>query len=190
MYTFNIDPTKNTRMLESQYSYLFITLRGVFLALLIFGGSFLAPYIGCNFQELLRTKSYTRYLLLFLIIYFSINLADPSMSSQESPLWTVLKSIIVLGVFLFLNAIDKTSILLILALFALLIFTSSYFDYYKSVSPTVTNNKFVNDMVFVIKLVISICIISVLVLSVILHKGNYSFLNLTKCNNCNTTKSK
>jgi hypothetical protein len=184
MYTFNIDPTKNTRLLESQYSYLFITLRGVFLALLIFGGSFLAPYIGCNFQDLLRTKSYTRYVLLFLIIYFSINLADPSNSSQDNPLWTVLKSVVVLSVFLFINAIDK-----ILTLFALLIFTSSYFDYYKRKRPSIRNNKFANDMVFIIKFVISICIIGVLVLSVFMQEDMYSFLSLSRCTHC-ISKSK
>ena len=53
MYTFNIDPNQNKLQFE-KYNYLYITLRGVFLALLIFCASFLAPYIGCSYQDILR----------------------------------------------------------------------------------------------------------------------------------------
>ena len=108
MYTFNIDPKQNEYQFDD-YSYIFITLRGVFLALLIFCASFLAPYIGCNYQELLKYSKTTRYVFLFLIIYFSINLIDPNSQNKENPIIIILKSFIVMGIFVILNNIDISS---------------------------------------------------------------------------------
>ena len=56
MYTFNIDPTKNKHQFEN-YNYIYLTLRGVFLALLLFCASFLAPYLGYYFLLLLPEKT-------------------------------------------------------------------------------------------------------------------------------------
>ena len=75
MYTYKIDPTKVSKQFE-KYSSFLITIRGVFLALLLFCASFLAPYIGCSYQQILQHSPYVRYLLLFVVIYFSINLVD------------------------------------------------------------------------------------------------------------------
>ena len=66
MYTYNLPSTNKLEEFE-KYNYLFISLRGVFLALILFCASFLTPYIGCNYQYILKTNKYVRYLVLFLV---------------------------------------------------------------------------------------------------------------------------
>lgn len=181
MYTFNIDPNKNKLQFEN-YSYLYVTLRGVFLALLIFCASFLAPYIGCSYQDILRQNYYTRYILLFLIIYFSINLVDPDLGVKENPIFSIFKSIFVFIVFLVLNNLHITSIILVLTLFAILIFTSRYYAFFKETTINESENQFTKDILLVLQFVLSISIIGILLLSLLLYnKKNKPIFSLDKC---------
>ena len=181
MYTFNIDPNQNKLQFE-KYNYLYITLRGVFLALLIFCASFLAPYIGCSYQDILRQNYYTRYILLFLIIYFSINLVDPDLGVKENPVFSIFKSIFVFFVFLILNNLHITSIILVLTLFALLIFTSRYYAFFKETTVNEKEKQFTKDILLVLQFVFSISIIGVLLLSLFLYnKKNKPMFTLDKC---------
>ena len=110
---------------------LFISLKGVFLALLVFSASFLAPYVGCNIQSKLKNAKFFKYFLLFLVIYFSINLVDPAIEKRENPLFPLLRSVFVFLIFMLLNILQKSSLYLVLTLFALLILTNNYYYYYK-----------------------------------------------------------
>ena len=112
---------------------LFLSLKGVFLALLIFSASFLAPYVGCNFQLKLKNATFFKYFLLFLVIYFSINLVDPQNESKENPIFPLLKSVFVFIVFMLLNTLSSTSLYLVLTLFALLILTNNYYYYFHAI---------------------------------------------------------
>ena len=180
MYTFDIDPTKNVHQFE-KYNYIFVTLRGVFLALLIFCASFLAPYMGCHYQTLLKTSKNVRYLFLFLVIYFSINLVDPKLGNKEHPLIVIYKSIFVFFIFLLLNNIHISSILLILVLFALLIFTSKYYNYFKETTVNKDKNKFTQDILLVTQTTLSICIFGILIVSLFMNTNKKSFFSLDKC---------
>ena len=180
MYTFNIDPTRTADQFQNA-NYIFLTLRGVFLALLIFSASFLAPYLGCNFQNLLKTKYYTRYLLLFLVIYFSINLVDPDLGHKEHPIYVLLKSIFVFFIFMILNEISINSIIFILILFALLIFTSKYYYFFKETTVETNDNYFLGDMLLIIQIILSICIFGILFISYLIErKAKPSLLNKCK----------
>jgi len=130
MYTYNLPSTDKLKEFE-KYNYLFVSVRGVFLALILFCASFLTPYIGCNYQYILKTTPAVRYLVLFLVIYFSINLVDPDIKTIENPLETIYRSIFVFFIFLLLNRIPLTIIVLTMTFFALLVFTSKYYMYLK-----------------------------------------------------------
>lgn len=179
MYTFNIDPTRTADQFQNA-NYIFQTLRGVFLALLIFSASFLAPYLGCNFQQLLSRKHYTRYLVLFLVIYFSINLVDPDLGNKEHPIYVLLKSVFVFAIFMILNEIGINSIIFVLLLFALLIFTSKYYYFFKETQSSNTQNYFVGDILLIIQIVLSVCIFGILIISYFLDKKSKNNL-LNKC---------
>ena len=182
MYTYKVDPDKiNTGFRE--YSHFLITIRGVFLALILFCASFLAPYIGCNYQSNLRTSMSMRYLLLFLVIYFSINLVDSDIDGVENPLFSIVKSIFVFIIFILLNAIDSSSIIITLILFTLLIITSKYYSYFKNL--THNPDKTVLTLLTVIQIILAFSIITMLIISLVfVRKGKISehFL-LKKCKN-------
>ena len=179
MYTFNIDPTRTADQFQNA-NYIFLTLRGVFLALLIFSASFLAPYLGCNFQHLLKNEPYTRYLLLFLVIYFSINLADPDLGNKEHPAYVLLKSFFVFLIFMILNEISINSIIFVLVLFALLIFTSKYYSFFKETTSTTNTNFFLADMLLIVQILLSISIFIILIISYFFDKSPRNNL-LKKC---------
>jgi hypothetical protein len=135
MYTYDVDYLKN-KSNYNKYSQFFITLRGVFLALILFCASFLAPYLGCNYQSILKTNIYVRHLLLFFVIYFSINLVDPNIEKAENPIYSITKSFFVYSIFLLLNSIDISAIVIMIILFALLVLTSQYYNYFTNMKKT------------------------------------------------------
>ena len=162
MYTYKVDPNKiNTGFKE--YSHFLVTIRGVFLALILFCASFLAPYIGCNYQSKLKTSMTMRYLLLFLVIYFSINLVDSDIDGVENPLYSVVKSIFVFLTFLLLNAIDSSSIIITLVLFTLLILSSKYYSYFKNL--THNPDETILTLLNIVQIILAFSIIVLLAIS-------------------------
>lgn len=184
MYTYNVDPTKFSRQFE-RYSPFLITIRGVFLALLLFCASFLAPYIGCHYQTILKNNVYVRYLMLFIVIYFSINLVDPDIESSENPVFSLIKSIFVFFIFLLLNAIDASAIIVMIILFTLLIITSKYHSYFTSTSTGQGENEAMLVLLNISQIALSVSIIILLLLSTLFGKKgiyyNVRNVGLHKC---------
>lgn len=183
MYTYNIDPEKNGNQFNN-YANLVITLKGVFLALILFFASFLAPYIGCNYQNILYKNKKIRHLILFLVIYFSINLVDPNINTVEHPIIGIIKSFFVYSIFIILNNIDIDAIIIMLVLFTLLVITSKFNSYYNSVNLKSENKKNYYDILFIIEVVLGISILLLLVTSSInkINSKNPFSLYLNKCN--------
>lgn len=157
---------------------LFLSLKGVFLALLIFSASFLAPYVGCNFQSKLKNATFFKYFLLFLVIYFSINLVDPQNQSKENPVFPLLKSVFVFIVFMLLNTLSSTSLYLVLTLFALLILTNNYYYYYHAVVIDKKKYKYVEDLIIATEYGLSFSIFIILIVSLFMGKERIS---LSRC---------
>ncbi len=181
MYTYKVN--QNQKQNINNYSNFFVTLRGVFLALILFCASFLAPYVGCNYQNILNEHRYFRHLLLFLVIYFSINLVDPNIETFENPIYPIIKSIFVYLIFLFLNMIDISVITIVLILFTGLIITSQYYNYFKKISPNPDRSSI--NIFNIIQIILSLSIIILLILSTIFNYKNKNFknnfFNLNKC---------
>ena len=157
---------------------LFLSLKGVFLALLIFSASFLAPYVGCNFQSKLKNATFFKYFLLFLVIYFSINLVDPQNESKENPIFPLLKSVFVFIVFMLLNTLSSTSLYLVLTLFALLILTNNYYYYFHAIVVDKKKYKYVEDLIIATEYGLSFAIFIILIVSLFMGKERIS---LSKC---------
>lgn len=161
------------------HNNLFISLKGVFLALIIFSASFLAPYVGCNFQEKLKKGSTFRYFLLFLVIYFSVNLVDPSKNKKENPIFPLLKSIFVFLIFLLLSMLSISTIYLVLTLFAILILTNNYYYYYHDVVVDKKKYKYIEDIIIAIEYGLSFSIFIILLVSFLSKK---KFIGFQRCN--------
>lgn len=183
MYTYNVSTEKQI-LPSDNYNYALITLKGVFFAIIIFCASFLAPYIGCNYQFILKQNVFMRYMLLFLVIFFSVNLVDPSLGLKENPLTSLFRSIFVFCIFLLLNKLNVTLIVLLLTLFAILILTSKFYYYYKNMSHENPEKISIVKLLDIIQIVLFICIIFVIGLSLFL-KDKYdskTSITLEKCN--------
>ena len=141
--------------------------------------SFLAPYVGCNFQEKLKNGKFFRYFLLFLVIYFSVNIVDPTREKRENPIFPLIKSFFVMGVFLLLNMLSKSVLYLVLTLFALLILTNNYYYYYHDVVVDKKKYKYVEDIILSIQYGLSFSIFIILIVSFFMKK---KFRGFQKCN--------
>lgn len=179
MYTYNISSNNKLEEFE-KYNYLFISLRGVFLALILFCSSFLSPYIGCNYQYILKTNIYVRYLVLFLVIYFSVNLVDPNIGKNENPIKSIIRSIFVFFIFILLNKIPMTTIVLILSFFTLLVISSKYYLYLKS---DYSNYSLTLDFLQIIQWILVFVIILLLIISLFKYDNSehQGTIQLKKC---------
>ena len=131
MYTYHINSLNDTLHFK-QRNPLFDTLHGVFFALILFCSSFLTPYIGCNYQYIMKVNPSIRYLILFFVIYFSINVLSPYDEVLEHPMYDVIRSVFILLGFILLNNINVNFILIIMTFFAILVITAKFYSYYKN----------------------------------------------------------
>lgn len=181
MYTYNVNPTSRIQSFE-KYNTLFVTLRGVFLALILFCASFLSPYVGCSYKELMKKSPFVRYVVLFMVIYFSVNLVDPDMESTENPIHAIVRSIFVFGVFILLNNLPISTILTIMTFFAILVLTSKYYTYFKkSMMNNDNHHTVIMDLLQVIQWILVASIIILLVISLIFTDQSSDTLYLQKC---------
>lgn len=181
MYTYNV-PTNSKYNIFEKYDTLFITLRGVFFALILFCASFLSPYIGCNYQFILKTRPSVRYLLLFLVIYFSVNLVNPNMKNVEHPIYAIMRSLFVFMVFILMNKVPIMTIITIMVFFALLVLASRYHAYYKQDDLNRNENQQMNlDILEIVQWVLVISIFVLLLISVFNKDKKYASITLDKC---------
>ena len=142
----------------------------------------LAKHLRFHYQSKLNTSMAMRYLLLFLVIYFSINLVDSDIDGVENPLYSVVKSIFVFLTFLLLNAIDSSSIIITLVLFTLLILTSKYYSYFKNL--THNPDETILTLLNVIQIILAFSIIVLLAISTLFRQSKKRFTDyflLRKC---------
>ena len=189
-YTYNVDPTKKTKTKtktktkknkKGQFSNFIITLKGVFLAFVLFFSSFLSPYIGCNYQSLLSTNVRLRQFVLFIVIYFSINLVDPNKSGVEHPIMGILKTVGVYIMFMLLSSIEIEATILMLVLLTLLLMISKFNSYYDSSELSKDKKKEYSDISSIFEMVIGISICLILFISLITRKKSVT-LQLNECN--------
>ena len=125
-----------------------------------------------------------RYMMLFLVIYFSVNLVDSDIDGVENPLFSIVKSIFVFATFLLLNAIDSSSIIITLVLFALLIMSSKYHAYFKNLKHEPDEK--ILTLLNIVQIILAFSIIVLLVISTLFSRrkrGSYFFLR--KCKQLN-----
>ena len=166
-------------LLQFNHNDIFLSLRGVFFVLLIFSASYLAPYIGCNFQNILAKNNYFKHGLLFFMIFFTINLVYPQKKKMSNPLIILFKSCFVYILFVFLNILPQNSILLIMILFALLLLSTNYYYYYHDVVVDKKKYKYIEDIIKACQYGLAFSIFTVIVIG--LTQNKKQIFKLTKC---------
>ena len=77
-----------------------------------------------------------------------------------------------------LNAMDKSSLVLILTLFALLILSNNYYYYYHDIVVDKKKYKYIEDIIVAIEYGLSFSIITIVLVSLIMKNRG---VNLKKC---------
>lgn len=180
MYTYNVNPLAFTKSFH-KYDSLFITLRGVFLAIMVFCASFLAPYIGCNYQRIMKLSPYVRYFMLYLVIFFSINLGTTNTNKIEHPMVAIGRSIFVFFIFILLNNLSVNIIIITMVFFAMLVLTAKYYEYYEQ---TQNDDKSTVQKLQILQIIQGMLVVSILImlmLSLVFEYHSSASLSLKSC---------
>lgn len=184
MYTYDVGSLKESQHFQ-QNNNIFLTFRGIFFVMILFCSSFLSPYLGCNYQYIIQLNPNIRYLILFFIIYFSINIVDTESKLIENPIYDIIRSLCILFGFILLNNINTSYIVIILMFFAGLVLTSKYYSYYKQPSLQVEKSqKPMLDILYVLQIALVIFIITLICISFFTIDKNDKQMSfhLHKCN--------
>ena len=182
MYTYDVGSLKESQHFQ-QNNNIFLTFRGIFFVMILFCSSFLSPYLGCNYQYIIQLNPNIRYLILFFIIYFSINIVDTESKLIENPIYDIIRSLCILFGFILLNNMHTNYIIIVLLFFAGLVLTSKYYSYFKQPSLQVEKNqKPILDILYVIQIALVIFILTLIGISFIIYDNKQTSLRLNKCN--------
>ena len=182
MYTYDVGSLKESQHFQ-QNNNIFLTFRGIFFVMILFCSSFLSPYLGCNYQYIIQLNPNIRYLILFFIIYFSINIVDTESKLIENPIYDIIRSLCILFGFILLNNMHINYIIIVLLFFAGLVLTSKYYSYFKQPSLQVEKNqKPILDILYVIQIALVIFILTLIGISFITYDNKQTSLRLNKCN--------
>ncbi len=182
MYTYDVGSLKESQHFQ-QNNNIFLTFRGIFFVMILFCSSFLSPYLGCNYQYIIQLNPNIRYLILFFIIYFSINIVDTQSKLIENPIYDIIRSLCILFGFILLNNMHTNYIIIVLLFFAGLVLTSKYYSYFKQPSLQVEKNqKPILDILYVIQIALVIFILTLIGISFIIYDNKQTSLRLNKCN--------
>ena len=187
MYTYNISSLKDSQYYQHNNN-LFLTFRGIFFVMILFCSSFLAPYLGCNYQYIIQLNPNVRYLILFFIIYFSINIVDTNSKIVENPIYDILRSIAILFGFILLNNIHTSYIVIIMIFFAGIVLTSKYHSYFKQPSLQVEKSqKPMLDILYVLQIALIIFILTLITISLVTN-DNLDKQNSFRLHQCHIKK--
>ena len=182
MYTYDVGSLKESQHFQ-QNNNIFLTFRGIFFVMILFCSSFLSPYLGCNYQYIIQLNPNIGYLILFFIIYFSINIVDTQSKLIENPIYDIIRSLCILFGFILLNNMHTNYIIIVLLFFAGLVLTSKYYSYFKQPSLQVEKNqKPILDILYVIQIALVIFILTLIGISFIIYDNKQTSLRLNKCN--------
>ncbi len=106
-----------------------------------------------------------KHLLLFLLIYFTINLVSPLDKNISNPVVELIKSVGVYFVFLLLNILDSYSIILVLVLFAILVFATNAHFYYKDSVVDKKKFKYIEDFLYIIEICLLLGIFIIIIIN-------------------------
>ena len=104
------------------------TIVGIFLLIIGVSGNFIAETMSCQIQKVLTNNMYAKNIMLFVIIYFSLDFA--STEDHVHPVEIMQRSILIWLFFLIFNKMDLIySTIIFVVLFYILVI-KNYIQYY------------------------------------------------------------
>ena len=109
------------------------SIHGVFFLILLLCGNFVAQLLGCKTQKMLRENMYAKYIIAFIILFFSMNL----MKADESinPLETFQLSMYIFIMFIMFSRMNLNFTILVFSLLLLIYIVSITIKYLETTNP-------------------------------------------------------
>ena len=170
-------------------NFIMISFRGVFLVLLILMGSYLSPYLNCNFKLLLKKKPWIKHLGLLFIIYFTINLTRPNINKVQHPFFDIIKFFFIYLFFIIINSLHYFTIYVIIALLSLFLLTINYNIYLEDAfNENKDKNIFVYEGIIALETFLVLCIVFSIIYDFLKYKRFYNILQIFNLSRCNLNK--
>ena len=106
-------------------------VQSVFLLLIVIAGNFIGSSLGCQTQKLCSENVYVRHALVFMILYFSMNLSDDSMH----PARALAIAFSVMLLFVLFTKMDMGFTFVAFSLLCVIYIISHFIKYYKKEEP-------------------------------------------------------
>ena len=131
-------------------------LDAIFLLLLAVSGNFVAETLNCSLQKHLTINMYFKSLVVFFMIYFTLNFVDKS--QDQNPFEKLKQTFILWVMFLFLSRLDIFYGGVVLTLIVILYVAKNINDYYKNQEGIIKNNQ--KDIIKALNIITFIAIIT------------------------------
>ena len=101
---------------------------GIFLIITAVGGNFLAETLGCQSQALLSNNMYAKNILIVLLIYFSLGVADAHFN--EHPIIVFLRSVAIWIFYVLFNKMELPFTITVFFILFIILVCKNFAEYY------------------------------------------------------------
>lgn len=156
-------------------------IKGVFLLSLAILGNFLAETLNCPLRSLLTNNAYAKQIIIFFLIYFTVDLTD--FAQTANPTNKLLSTVFIWICFLFLTQLDLRYTISVFILLAVIYILQTYIEFYATKDISVSNR------LICIQNIVEFITFSIIVIGfghfIYKKKGVFTiddFLEIQKCN--------
>ena len=150
-------------------------IKGIMLLLLAVSGNFIAETFSCSTQRVLTTNMYAKQMIVFLLIYFTINFADEEVGMN--PTQHLLEAFVLWFLFLLVTKLNVVFTFIILLLVASFYIFQNYIEYHLNIVKDQRRVQQLKDIQTLLKFLTLYFIFSGIFLFL---KNNYSFIRHDK----------
>ena len=118
-------------------------LKGIFLIILALFGAYIVEIIGCGAQQLLSNNMLVKHIILFLLIYFTIDYSYSNSEHIISPSDNLQISFFIFILFVMFSRMNLFFTIIVFLLLCIIYILESYINYYKKIDSK--NKKNLNN---------------------------------------------
>ena len=119
------------------------SIKGLFLLILALSGGYVSETLGCQTQNFITNNMDAKYILIFFLLYYSIHFTNSTNLKTDSPLISLVKTLIIYIVFILFTRMNLNFTILVFLLSSLIYLLIVYIEYYSDNYP---NDPIINKL--------------------------------------------
>ena len=165
-------------------------IEGIFLLFLAVSGNFLAETLPCKIQKLFSNNMIAKWVLIFFLIYFTINFTSKNSTKEEkNPIHILGKSLIIWFGFLLLSNTTPVFTILCLSSIIIMYILDNYNNYYDDEDTIKIVEKVQHILIWLTIIFLIIGFILYFIKQKKDHKKKFNYIKfLFGVNKCNSLK--